>query len=120
MKARCSPTTAKDMLNPMQQKAVLQYVEDIWRKRQKMIIKRYLAATCLALNDLYQFGDKRLYFTLNGIGDILDDYAGKSFTPTEGRTGSLEDGDFDPMLGAMLKELASRKQIHIEIGEFVK
>lgn len=120
MKARVSPTTAKDMLSGAQKKAVAVYVDELWSRKRSGIIRRFLLAACLALNDLYEFGDKRLMHTLNGIADILDDYASRSFTPSEARAGSIEDGDFDPMADAMQKELSSRPKIHIEIGDFIR
>ena len=83
-------------------------------------VNTVLLALCLALNDLYSFGDKRLAHTLNGMCDIIEDYAARSFTPTEARDGELEDPALDPMAIAMERELASRKQLHIQIGDFVK
>ncbi len=120
MKARCSPTTAKDMLSPAQKKAIEAHVDARWRARQRSIMKRFLLAMCLSLNDLYGFGDKRLMLAMNGIADILEDYAAQSFTPSEARTGTIQDGEADPMAEAMQAELLSRRKIHIEIGEFMK
>lgn len=120
MKARLSPTTAKDALTPYQLKAARQLTADLFKKRERVFTRRMLLALCLALNDLYGFGDKRLSYTLNGMCDIIEDYAAQSFTPTEARDGELEDPALDPMAIAMERELASRKQLHIQIGDFVK
>lgn len=117
MKARLSAVTAQNALNAAQKQAVAICVEQMWERKKKVIMRRYNLAMCLALNDLYGFGDKRLMHTLNGITDILAAYASDSFTPTEGRNGSIESGDFDPMAEAMQAELLSRRKIHIEISE---
>ena len=93
---------------------------ELFKKRERVCIRRFLLAMCLALNDLYSFGDKRLPIVMNGMCDIIEDYAGRSFTPSEARDGELEDPTKDPMSIAMEQELASRKQLHIEIGDFVK
>ncbi len=120
MKARLSPTTAKDALSSIQREAVKQHTEALFKQRERVFIRRFLLALCLALNDLYSFGDKRLMFVMNAMSDIIEDYAEQSFTPTEARDGELEDPMMDPMSIAMERELASRKQLHIEIGDFVK
>ncbi len=114
MKARLSAVTA---LNAAQKQAVAICVEQMWERKKKVIMRRCNLAMCLALNDLYGFGDKRLMHVLTGIEDILAAYASDSFTPTEGRKGSLENGDADPMAEAMQAELLSRRKIHVEIAE---
>ncbi len=117
MKARLSAVTAQSALNAAQKQAVAIYVEQLWERKKKVIMRRYNLAMCLALNDLYGFGDKRLLHMLNGIADILVAYASDSFTPTEGRSGSIDNGDDDPMADLMQKELLSRRGVHIQIEE---
>ncbi len=119
MKARFSPTTAKESLSEAQKAAAMIYVEGLWEQKQKTISNRYLLAMCLALNDLYHFGDKRLSFVIQGIEDILKAYAEDSFTPKEARHGSIDDDDFDPMAEAMMRELASRPKLHIDVSEHI-
>jgi hypothetical protein len=119
MKARLSPTTARGVLNERQKEACAKVVDDLWMKKKQTIVRRFFAAMCLALNDLYGFGDKRLDFVCRGVADIFEDYASRSFTPQEGRNSSIEDGDYDVCYEAMIAELTSRPKIHIErIGDF--
>lgn len=117
MKARFSAASAHNALNAAQKQAVAVCVEQMWERKKKVIMRRYNLAMCLALNDLHGFGDKRLMHVLTGIADILSAYASDSFTPTEGRNGSIESGDADPMADAMQAELLSRRKIHVEIAE---
>lgn len=119
MKSRMSYVTAQMNLTEAQIRAQDLRAEETLRKRQRVFLRRYFLATCLALNDLYSFGDKRLNYTLNAIGDIIEDYADKSFTPKEAR-GTLEDPDKDPMADAMQAELDSRRKIHFKVGDFIK
>lgn len=120
MKARLSPTTSKTALQPIQLEAARQLTAELFKRRERVFTRRVLLALCLALNDLYGFGDKRLAFTLNGMSDIIEDYATRCFTPSEARNSNLEDPMQDPMCIAMEEELASRKQLHIRIGDFIK
>ena len=108
MKARISRTSALGALNPMQKEAVHVYVEQLWKKKQEAIISRWSLATCLALSDLYGFGDKRLGFVMRGIEDILASYAEENFTPSEARNGAIDNGEYDAMAAAMQVELTSR------------
>lgn len=120
MRARISPTTAKMTLTDAQRLACAQHVEALWKQKQSTITRRFFAAMCLALNDLYHFGDKRLMFVMTAVADILEDYASQSFTPRENRKGSINDGERDACFENMMAELSSRKKIHIEIGDFMK
>lgn len=117
MKARFSADSALNALSAALKQAVAIYVEQMWERKKKVIVRRYNLAMCLALNDLYGFDDKQLMHMLNGITDILAAYASDSFTPTEGRNGSIENGDFDPMAEAMQAELLSRRGVRIQIEE---
>lgn len=120
MKARLSPVTGKSIIDQYQQKAIDMRVAELFNKRCRVFVKRYMLATCLALNDLYGFGNKRLSYVLRGLGDIVDDYARQSFTANEARNGVLEDDESDPMAIAMQNELSSRKNIHICIKDYIK
>ena len=120
MKARLSHTTARMNLTDAQIKAQDLRAEETFQSRSRIFIRRYLLATCLALNDLYGFGDKRLSFSLNAIADIIEAYADDSFTPSEVRSNKPLDPLQDPMSLAMEAELESRKQLHIKIGDFLK
>lgn len=118
MKARLSGTTAKMVLTPAQREACAKVVDDMWRERRCIILRRYLLATALALNDLYHFGDKRLKYTINAIGDIVEDYSNR-YTPKEAR-GEAAAHEEDRMASDMQAELVSRHKIHIQIGDFIQ
>jgi len=62
-----------------------------------------LLAVCLALNDLYQFGDTRLGFLIKAVEDILDDYNERS------ELNGVDAADL------MQEELSSRRKIHASI-----
>lgn len=116
MKARVSPTTAKMLLTDVQREAIRVQIERDYAIRQRVWVRRYLLATCLALNDLYQFGDKRLKFTLNALSDIIEDYSERAFdSRNEARHSDIDDPSEDPMSRLMEEELASRERIHIQI-----
>ena len=114
MKARISPTTAAMALTPMQKEIVRQYLESELEKQRKVWMRRMLLATCLALNDIFHFGDKRLNFALQGIEDITTDYSSRAYTPAEARKGGA-DVDSDAMADLMQAELSSREKIHMVI-----
>ena len=120
MKARLSRTSALGTLNPMQKEAVHIYVEQLWRQKQEIISHRFLLAMCLALNDIYHFGDKRLAYIMRGVEDILSAYAEDSFTPSEARGGSIDNGGYDEMAVRMQAELSSRRGIHTKIIEVIE
>ena len=115
MKARFSKQTAINALPPMVRKACDEYIEAAWKARQKIIIRRWSLATCLALNDILHLGDKRLIWVLRGIGDILASYAEENFTSSESRNGSIRNGQRDPAAATMQAELLSRRKIHLYI-----
>ena len=115
MKARFSSKTAIDALPPMVRKACDEYIQAAWKARQKVIIRRWSLATCLALNDILHLGDKRLLWILKGISDILASYAEENFTSAEARNGSILNGERDPAADAMQAELLSRRKIHLYI-----
>jgi hypothetical protein len=112
MKARMSATTAEMNLSEVQRETVRQFLNSELEKYRKAWSRRMLLAVCLALNDLYNFGDKRLGFVLKALEDILSDYAEQAYTPKEARQGAIE---IDAMADLMQKELSSRKKIHIVI-----
>lgn len=120
MKARLSQKSALGTLNPMQKEAVHIYVEQLWRHKQEIISHRFLLAMCLALNDIYHFGDKRLAYIMRGVEDILSAYAEDSFTPSEARNGSIDNGDYDEMAVRMQRELSSRRGIKTKIIEVIE
>lgn len=120
MKARVSQTTAEAMLSEFQKDAIKRHIEKEFNELKRVWVRRYLLATCLALNDLYHFGDKRLALTLNGIGDIVEDYAGQAYSMSEAKKVDVRDPNQDPINILMETELASRKCLHIEIGDFLK
>lgn len=120
MNARLSRTTAKTAMSDIQKEACTHFIEELWKKKQNTITRRFFAAMCLAGNDLYHLGDKRLVYLMNGIADILEDYSKRAFSPSESRKLSIGDDDTDPILELMQAELNSRPRLHIEIGDFVK
>ena len=97
---RTTPPGTKDMIRA--------YVDEEFSKRQKIYTRRVLLATCLALNDIAGFGDKRLLYILKGIEDITTDYAervGKDY-----RASTAEE---DKIAQMMQDELLSRRKIHV-------
>lgn len=108
MKARMSRETANRNLPEPTRQAVRTLVDAEFAERQKIYANRILLATCLALNDIAGFGDKRLMFVLKGIEDIVTDYAervGKDY-----RASTAEE---DKIAQMMQNELLSRRKIHI-------
>ena len=63
-----------------------------------------LLAVCLALNDLYKFGDKRLADVLQAIEDILTDY---------GKQSASSGKDAADLMQA---ELLTKRKLHIAIS----
>lgn len=110
MKARMSPVTARQNLPAGTQEAVRAMVDAEFAERQKIYTNRILLATCLALNDIAGFGDKRLMYILQGIEDITSDYAeraGKNYRP--------ETAEEDKVAQMMQDELLSRRNLHVVI-----
>lgn len=60
MKAKLSRTSALGALNPMQKKAVEVYVEQLWQRKQNVVVNRYNLATCLVLSDLHDMSNDEL------------------------------------------------------------
>jgi len=114
MKARLSPITAEMSLSKTQKEIVRQFVNAEYDNKRVIWTRRQLLAMCLALNDIYGFGDKRLGFILQGIEDITTDYAGRAYTTSEARNTDVTI-DNDKMADLMQEELLSRKGIHIVI-----
>ncbi|MBQ8552534.1 MAG: hypothetical protein IJ428_06965, partial [Clostridia bacterium] len=75
MKAKLSRTAASAALTTAQKVAVDVYLDVQWKAKQALVMRRLRLAVCLALNDLYRFGDKRLMNILQAIDDITADYA---------------------------------------------
>lgn len=110
MKAKMSPVTARKNLPSWATEAVHAMVNAEFAERQKVYVNRILLATCLALNDIAGFGDKRLLYVLKGIEDITTDYAeraGKDYYPC-----SAEEDKVSQM---MQEELLSRRRLHVII-----
>lgn len=120
MKARLSQKSALGTLNPMQKEAVHIYVEQLWRQKQEIIAHRFMLAMCLAANDIFHLGDKRLKWLCDGVEDILNAYAEDSFTPSEARNGSIDNGGYDEMAVRMQRELSSRRGIKTKIIEVIE
>lgn len=115
MKAKMSLKTVFGSLTPVQRDAVVSWVEHLWQNRAKIITNRFMLATALALSDIEHLGDKHIGYVLKGIEDILAAYSEDSFTPSEARHGSLENGDYDEMAVRMQRELSSRPWIKTKI-----
>lgn len=110
MKARMSPVTARKNLPSWTQEAVRAMVDAEFAERQKIYANRILLATCLVLNDIAGYGDKRLLYVLQGIEDVTTDYAeraGKDYYPR-----SAEEDQVSRM---MQEELLSRRNLHVVI-----
>lgn len=113
MKARPSAETAKLNLTPIQMQCIRAEVEREYTTKQKIWKRRMLLAVCLALNDLYNFGDKRLGFVIQAIDDIASDYAGQAY-PTHAAEIAAIDADTDKMADLMQAELLSRRGLHMK------
>lgn len=110
MKARMSPVTARQNLPAGTQEAVRAMVDAEFAERQKIYTNRILLATCLVLNDIAGYGDKRLLYVLQGIEDVTTDYAeraGKNYRP--------ETAEEDIVAQMMQDELLSRRNLHVVI-----
>lgn len=99
---RTMPIGAKDMVKA--------YVDEEFAKRQKIYTRRILLAACIALNDIFRFGNKRLMWVLKGIEDVMCDYASR--VPKGYRAESPEN---DELPRLMQEELNSRKGLSVEI-----
>lgn len=99
---RTMPIGAKDMVKA--------YVDEEFAKRQKIYTRRILLAACIALNDIFRFGNKRLMWVLKGIEDVMCDYASR--IPRDYRAESPEE---DELSRIMQEELNSRKGLSVEI-----
>ena len=117
MKAKLSRTAASAVLTTAQKAAVDVYLDAQWKAKQALVMRRLRLAVCLALNDLYRFGDKRLMNILQAIDDIPADYAEQAFTASQARNGAMNSGDHDEMAELMQAELLSRRKIHVKINE---
>ena len=110
MKARMSPVTARKNLPAGTQEAVRAMVDAEFAERQKIYTRRILLATCIVLNDIFHFGNKRLMWVLKGIEDVMCDYASR--VPKDYRAESPEDDELSRLLQ---EELNSRKGLSINI-----
>ena len=99
---RTLPPGTKDMIRA--------YVDEEFSKRQKIYTRRILLATCIVLNDIFHFGNKRLMWVLKGIEDVMCDYASR--VPKDYRAESPEDDELSRLLQ---DELNSRKGLSINI-----
>ena len=99
---RTMPIGAKDMARA--------YVDEEFAKRQRIYTRRMLLATCIVLNDIFHFGNKRLMWVLKGIEDVMCDYASR--IPRDYRAESPEE---DELSRIMQEELNSRKGLSVEI-----
>lgn len=86
------------------------YVDEEFKNRQRIYMRRMLLATCIVLNDIFHFGNKRLMWVLKGIEDVMCDYASR--IPKDYRAESPED---DELSRIMQEELNSRKGLSVEI-----
>ena len=86
------------------------YVDEEFKQRQKIYTRRILLATCIVLNDIFHFGNKRLMWVLKGIEDVMCDYASR--VPKSYRADNPEDDELARMLQ---EELDSRRKINIVI-----
>ena len=99
---RTMPIGAKDMVKA--------YVDEEFAKRQKIYTRRILLAACIALNDIFRFGNKRLMWVLKGIEDVMCDYASR--IPKDYRAENPGD---DELARLLQEELDSRRKINIVI-----
>ena len=86
------------------------YVDEEFKNRQKIYTRRILLATCIVLNDIFRFGNKRLMWVLKGIEDVMCDYVSR--VPKDYRAESPEDDELSRLLQ---EELNSRKGLSINI-----
>lgn len=86
------------------------YIDEEFKNRQRIYMRRMLLALCIVLNDLFHFGNKRLMWVLKGIEDVMCDYASR--IPKDYRAENPED---DELSRIMQEELNSRKGLSVEI-----
>lgn len=86
------------------------YVDEEFKNRQRIYMRRMLLATCIVLNDIFHFGNKRLMWVLKGIEDVMCDYAAR--IPKDYRAENPEE---DELSRIMQEELNSRKGLSVEI-----
>ena len=103
---RTLPGAAKDMAKA--------YVDEEFKARQKIYSRRILLATCIVLNDLFHFGDKRLMWVLKGIEDVVSDYAERVLRE-KGKDYRTQSPEEDEISRLMQEELLSRDKIHLEV-----
>ena len=86
------------------------YIDEEFKNRQHIYMRRMLLALCIVLNDLFHFGDKRLMWVLKGVEDVMCDYASR--VPKDYRAESSEE---DEMSRLMQAELDSRRKLSVSI-----
>lgn len=99
---------AKRCLDERQTELVKAFVDEEFKKRKAIYTRRILLAVCIACNDLFKFGDKRLLWVLKAIEDILTDYTGR--VPKDYRA---DDEYTDEVAKLMQDELLSRSKVHV-------
>ena len=117
MNARLSRSSAASALTAAQRAAVDTFLETQWKAKQNIVMRRLRLAVCLALNDIYRFGDKRLLIILQAIDDIVADYSEQAYSASEARNGVMNNGDYDQMAELMQAELLDRRKIHVKVNE---
>lgn len=113
MKARMSYKTALMNLPPHLREACDAYLAEVWARRKKIIVRRYIYSMCLALNDLYHFGNKRLKYVVTAIEDITAAYAEDSYAPKDTRNDAALKSGEDRMAQLLEDEIIARR-INIE------
>lgn len=86
------------------------YIDEEFKVRQKIYTRRMLLATCIVLNDIFHFGNKRLMWVLKGIEDVMCDYASR--IPKDYRAENPEE---DELSRIMQEELNSRRKLSVSI-----
>lgn len=86
------------------------YIDEEFKVRQKVYTRRMLLATCIVLNDIFRFGNKRLMWVLKGIEDVMCDYAAR--IPKDYRAENPEE---DELSRIMQEELNSRRKLSVSI-----
>lgn len=71
MKARIP---GKNQLSKRQKKAIEEYANEHFEKEQFDYMRKLLKIMCVALNELYGFGGKRLAPLIQKISDVCEEY----------------------------------------------
>lgn len=65
---------SKNRLGNRQKKAIVEYANEHFKKEQSDYMRKLFKIMCVALNELYGFGGKRLAPLIQKISDVCEEY----------------------------------------------